>query len=270
MSVEASIHHEQPMSPDVKKSRYDALLVHGYWLTEKRGKTALALRSRLATRAAALLYKEGRVGKIFLGAGKLWGDGYQSVGELMRQELETIYGIPHEDIITEDKAYSTGGEVKRFLQHARENGWTNLLDVAFDQHLRTIPDAFRQYKGKASFESVEQIIKDSKPNSHVLNLLDRLANSEFEADFATYESILLLGLKIPILNKTFFSYDRLEVKNRKTRTERGKDTSLPIDVYRINGERVEPSERAMQIGRRVWPVAVKVKIGPKIRIPKAA
>lgn len=258
------IHQEQPVPPETQKTPYDAVLVHGYWLTEKGDKTTLALRSRLVVRAAAFLYKEGRVKKIFLAAGKFWGDGYPSVGELMAKELEAGYGIPPEEIVIEDEAYSTGGEIKRFLQSAERSGWTNLLDIAFDQHLRIIPDVFKQYKGEAGIESVEQILREYDSNKHVLHLLDRLANSEFEADFALYERLISLGLNIPILN----DYDRLEAKNKKARTQKGKDSSLPIDIYKINGQRVEPSQRAMQIGRRIWPAAARVGLVPKIKPSK--
>jgi hypothetical protein len=258
------IHREQPVSPEAQKPQYDAVLVHGYWLTEKGDKTALALRSRLAVRAAALLYKEGRVKKIFLAAGKFWGDEYPSVGELMAKELEAVYGIPPEEIVIGDEAYSTGGEVKRFLQSAERSGWTNLLDIAFDQHLKTIPNVFKQHKGRASLESVEQILRKNDPNRHVKHLLDRLASSEFEADFALYERLVSIGLNIPILN----DYDRLEVRNKKARTKKGKESSLPIDIYKINGQRVEPSQRAMQIGRRMWPIAARVGFVAEIKFAK--
>ena len=265
MSIEAPINHGHPIFPEVQKPQYDAVLVHGYWLTERGDNTALALRSRLAVRATALLYKEGRVKKIFLAAGKFWGDEYPSVGEVMARELETVYGIPPEEIVIEDEAYSTGGEIKRFLQSAERNGWTNLLDIAFDQHLRVIPDVFKQYKGKAKLESVEQTIRRYDSNKHILHLLNRLANSEFEADFALYESLLSLGLNVPLVR---LNYDKLEAKNRKTRTKKGKDSSLPIDIYKIHGQRVEPSQRVMQIGKWMWPIAARVGFVPEIKLAK--
>ncbi len=45
MPVEAPIHHEQPVSPEVQKPKHDALLIHGYWMSEpKPGNVRLALK----------------------------------------------------------------------------------------------------------------------------------------------------------------------------------------------------------------------------------
>lgn len=84
---------EPPISP------FDAILVHFYWLSEK-GSAQLGLRSRLADRAAALVYDQGKGAKnIVLTGGHFWGKEYASSAELMAKELEEKYNVPKSEII---------------------------------------------------------------------------------------------------------------------------------------------------------------------------
>jgi hypothetical protein len=217
---------ERPTSPEIIKPNYDAILVHGYWMSEHR--TGLALRSRLAARAAALAYGSGNgANKIVVNLGNLWGANYPSEGSLLAKELEEKYHVPHEAIILRENAYSTGGEVKSFLELARENGWSSLLDVAFSSHHLTIPEIYKEYSGIAGFKSVEEILKTDSESPHIENLLGRLSRSKYGKTYWFYERVKWLAMHRP-----GFSYDELEQKNKKARTNKGKDFILPVDVYK--------------------------------------
>ncbi len=150
------------------RPRHDALLVHRYWMSEHR--TGLGLRSRLATRAGATEYIQGEAEKVFVNLDHLWGSAQPSEGELVAKELEGHYHIPHEDIVLREDAWSTGGEVKTFVEQARQHDWTNLLDVAFAKHhslisilgrrFGTIPLIYKGLGLKPQYKSVEDILRE--------------------------------------------------------------------------------------------------------------
>ncbi|EKD86001.1 MAG: hypothetical protein ACD_37C00535G0001 [uncultured bacterium] len=150
------------------RPRYDALLVHGYWMSEHR--TGLGLRSRLSTRAAAIERTQGEAKTVFVNIDHLWGSSEPSEGELVAKELEGHYQIPHEDIILRQDAWSTGGEIKTFVEQARQHGWSNLLDVAFAKHhsfisilgrrIGTIPLIYKGLGLKPQYKSAEDILRE--------------------------------------------------------------------------------------------------------------
>ncbi|HUD04757.1 MAG TPA: hypothetical protein VMR59_02105 [Patescibacteria group bacterium] len=213
-------------TPEQINPKYDALLVHGYWMSEHR--TGLALRSRLAARAAALAYDNGNgANKIVVNLGHLWGPDYPTEGKLIAEELEKKYYVPHEAIILRESAYSTGGEVKSFLELAGQNGWTNLLDIAFSSHHLTIPRIYEEYSGTAEFKNIEDLLKANSESPHIENLLGRLARSRYGKAYWLYERTKWLAMHRP-----GFNYDELEQKNKKARTDKGKDFIVPIDVYK--------------------------------------
>jgi hypothetical protein len=214
-------------TPEQIHPRYDALLVHGYWMSEHR--TGLALRSRLAAKAAALAYNNGNgASKLVVNLGHLWGPNYPTEGSLIAKELEEKYHIPHKVIILREDAYSTGGEVKSFLELARQNGWTNLLDIAFSSHHLTIPELYKEYSGIADFKSIEEILKTDSKSPHIENLLGRLSRSRHGKAYWLYERTKWLAMHRPD-----FNYDELEQRNKKARTNKGKDFIVPVDVYKL-------------------------------------
>lgn len=238
MTERQPANHEQPMSPEAQKPQYDAILVHGYWMSEHR--TGLGLRSRLTARAAALAYDQGKgAEKIVVDLGQLWGPDYPSEGKLIADELETKYHVPHEAIIIKEDAFSTGGEVKSFVGLAKQNGWTNLLDVAFARHqgvighrFGTIPLIYKRNKTEGinvTYASVENLLKND-PNPHVKRLAEDLTWSNYALVYAGYE-----GIKWLVMHKPGFNYETLEEKNKATRTSPGEDSPLPFrfDVYKI-------------------------------------
>lgn len=214
-------------------SIYDAILVHGYWMSEPTpGNVKLGLRSRLAARAASFLYEYGfGAEKVVIAGGHFWGPGYPSQGELMANELEGKYGIPKEDIILKDNAYSTGGEIKSIVDLSKENGWNSIADLAFSKHQLTIPKAYEEYGNSAQvkFISVEDVLRQ-RDEEKVVTLVEKLSTSRHEIALGIYE-----GAKWLAMHKPGFSYRDLEEKNKKSRKNKGKDSPLPIslDVYKL-------------------------------------
>lgn len=157
-----------PIEAPQSRPRHDALLVHGYWMSEHR--TGLGLRSRLATRAAAIERNQGEAEKVFVNLDHLWGPTEPSEGKLVAKELEEHYHIPHGDIVLRQDAWSTGGEVGTFVEEARQHGWTNLLDIAFAKHhslisilgkrFGTIPLIYKGLGLKPQYKSVEDILRE--------------------------------------------------------------------------------------------------------------
>lgn len=215
-------------APDIP---FDAILIHGYWMSEpKRGDVRLALRSRLAVRAGALAYDQGKgAKKIVIDLGHLWGPNYLTEGELMTDELQTKYGVPPEAIILRGEAYSTGGEVESFVELARQNGWAKLMDVAFSNHHLTIPRIYDEYENKAQVEykSVEDILAE-KDNHHIKYLVKRLGKSRYGKTYRVYERAKWLRMHMP-----GFNYENQEQKNKLARTNKGKEFIFPVDVYRL-------------------------------------
>lgn len=168
---------------------FDAALVHCYWLSQKgeTGKVKLSLRSRLGVRAAALAYNTGLVGNIVFTVGKIWGEDYPSVAQKMAGELSEKYQVPQEKIIVSEDAFSTKKEITTFLQIARENGWTKLLDISAKAHQRTIPALYQRMGQEVSIRSVEGIIGE-KDDVRVKRLVERLGRSKYELSFLLYEA----------------------------------------------------------------------------------
>ncbi len=217
----------------------------------------------MAVRAAVLAYDGGHgAGKIVIDLGHLWGPDYPSEGKLIADELETKHHVPHEAIILREEAFSTGGEVKSFLELAKQNGWTSLLDVAFARHHWTIPGVYKEYGHEGmdvAYGNIEDIIKEKgnrtyrlrralnpkvpegeriyvekgKEHNHVNGLIRGLAQSKYGLAYTLYEGAKLVRMHMP-----GFNYDALEQKNKAARTDKGKEFIIPIDVYSLNGKRV--------------------------------
>jgi hypothetical protein len=217
--------------------QFDAIFVHGYWMSEH--KTGLGLRSRLAIRAAALAYDEGKgAGKIIMDLGHVWGPDNPAEGNLMARELMEKYHIPRNAIIFREDAYSTGGEVKTAIELARQNGWTKILDIAFSEHQKSIPKVYKEYHGEdlLTTRSIERIIEEK--DDHLANhLVKRLGKSRYGRVYKyIYEPV-----KRRRMRKKGFTYEALEQENRNARKQKGPDSplsrrfgrSLDIDVYKL-------------------------------------
>ena len=222
--TEIPLNHE----PEPPISPFDAVLVHCYWPSEGN-RFHLGLRTRLADRAAALVYDKGKGARhIVLTGGHLWGPEHPSSAELMKRELTEKYHIPEEAIITKGDAQSTLGEVETFMELAKERGWTRLMSIAAGKHLWTIPGIFKKYGADVVFRSNEEILKDKDSNPHIRHLLKRLGHSKYEFSLMIREAGIWTAMHLP-----HFNYERLEARNRAKRTGKGKDSIFPGDVYKL-------------------------------------
>jgi len=248
-------YHNQLPTPELQRPRYDALLVHGYWLTDKtmviNGKngivsekhvTAPSLRTHLATRAAALAWDHGRgAGKIIVDLGKLWGPNHPAEGKIIADSLVKKYHVPREAIILRQESFSTYGEIKTALELAKQNGWTKLLDVAFASHHLTIPGIYgsSELKGVApeglqvDYRSVESIIDHDDPR--VISVRRKFAGMtkqglKLGVGYLAYESLKWARMHFP-----GFKYQALEEKNKQIRTKPTEDSGLPwrFDKYTL-------------------------------------
>jgi hypothetical protein len=144
------------------------ILVHGYWMSEKGGRKSprvdMGLRSSLAARATAVEYRnqiaQDKETKVFVDLNRLFGADNPPEGNLMAQRLNGRYQVPAEDIILREDAWSTGGEVKNFVQGAERHGWRNLVDIAFKAHHRlTIPWIYKKLGAQPRYASIEDILR---------------------------------------------------------------------------------------------------------------
>lgn len=220
----------------IQAPQFDALLVHGYWMSDKtirkhqkegtvseRHITAPALRTHFAARAAALAWDNGKgAGKIVIDLGHLWGSDYPSEGKVMADTLINKYHVPAEAIILREEAYSTGGEVKSFLELAKENDWTNVLDVASKWHHLTIKKLYDGVDLNVEFKSIQDVLKDD--DKRVKQKLSGLGRAR--PFYPLYE----LG-RFAVMHKPGFNYESLEEANKKARTEPGQDVKgSPIAI----------------------------------------
>lgn len=228
--------------------QFDAILVHGYWMSDKtirkhqengmvseRHITAPALRTHFAARAAALAYDEGKgAKKIVIDLGHLWGHDYPPEGKVVADTLVNKYHVPQEAIILREDAYSTGGEVKTFLELAKENNWTNVLDVADKYHHLTIRKLYKKSNLRVTFKSIQEILKEG--DTRVKRKLQGLGRAR--PLYPLYE----LG-KFVVMHKSGFNYETLEEANKKARTEPGQDLKASpiaiVDIYTL-----PPTEKA--------------------------
>lgn len=150
---------------EVLRNQPSAILVHGYWMSEKGRRTDLGLRSSLAARAAAVDYREERAQdkktKIFVNLNRLFGAAAPTEGSLMAHRLNQRYHVPANDIFLREDAWSTGAEVRTFVEDTKQRGWNNLADIAFKAHHRlTIPGIYKKFRIKPRFRSVEDILRE--------------------------------------------------------------------------------------------------------------
>jgi hypothetical protein len=107
-------------TPEQIHPKYDALLVHGYWPSQKGEHTSMGLRTHFATRAAAIRWHRGDVGKIVVDLDHQWGPDYPALAEIMKDALVNKYHVPAEAIIVARGPLSTRGEVDKLIELAKQ------------------------------------------------------------------------------------------------------------------------------------------------------
>ena len=142
----------------------------------------------------------------------------------MADSLVNKYHVPAEAIILREEAYSTGGEVKSMVEVAKQNGWTNVLDISSRWHKFTIRRLYKKSGLRIQFKSIQDILKDDdKRAKRKLSGLGRARPL-----YPLYE----LG-KLAYMHKPGFNYETLEEKNKKARTQKGREFIVPFDVYKL-------------------------------------
>jgi hypothetical protein len=166
--------------------------------------------------AASSLYREGKVDKIFLGIGHVWGEGKLTLSDVMARNL-IKRSVDPKDIVIVPEALDTKGEVQLFLDSARENGWENVASLANRTHLGRV--ALYQSAG-VDLISTENVLRAPFNSPHYLRFLERFANSKAERRFKVREAIVRtlsrLGLdnwlsraaKSPLVQKLKLPFDR--------------------------------------------------------------
>lgn len=213
---------EATPAPEVKNPEFDAVLVHGYWLSRSEHPDNVdgyrgSLRTRLVTRAATDIYHNlGSPKLVFLGA-HLIGPSFPSTAQLFEKEATGKYGVPAEDIITNETGYGTQSEALEFRRLAQENGWENCAVLYFNDHSPSVKRFTPPDPEKAGFTpvylTVEQVL-EKYDDPHVAYLAKRLGRSRFHLGFKGYEAAKTIINMIPGGTK------RLYESGQKTRTEK--------------------------------------------------
>lgn len=210
-------------------SGFDAALIRGYWLSTKNDQTNLSLRSRLAVRAGASLYKSGAVKELVLAIGKEWGNDQPSVADLMKQELLKKYGINEQAVKVIGDALNSEAETLAFLKYAAEHQYRNLIDLSFSIHQRTLKTTYRHSDLVPEFTKVEDVLKFDD-NPHVKTLINRLGNSKYQLGYQIYEGAKYIVAKIrpDKLNTGYMK------RGRKPGVVSPMDSlGLPMDIYSL-------------------------------------
>src|SRR3989344_3001327 len=117
--------------------RYDGALAHVYMYKYNSEKPRSSLRGHIQVLALSDLYRRGRVAKIFIAGGPVWGDEYPSLAEVMAREL-VRKSVNPDDIVINPQGMDTPQEVDLFLEEAERQGWGKLADVANRNHQSVI------------------------------------------------------------------------------------------------------------------------------------
>lgn len=207
----------------------DAVLVHGYWLSQigDTGQVDLSLRSELAVRAASTLFKSGQVDYIVVTAGPIWGLRYESLGKRMSDELQ-IYGVPQDKIILQDTAIDTNDEITTFLQIAKQYNWTTLEDLAFTKQDLIIPTLYKNNGTQVSYLSVEKTLLADGVDEDT-KAVNSLNQSWYEFNFAIYEDLIKTMM---LVDRQYTFLHNQAVSQRIKKSGYGLPF-LPVDKYSL-------------------------------------
>jgi hypothetical protein len=140
---------------------YDAVLLHGYWLSQRgcKGRVRLSLRSRLSARAGALLHRAGTTQNLVMTVGHIWGADYPGVAQMMADELRQKYGVPASALYASNVAAHTQSEIGAAIQLAKKHGWQRYADVAPRTHHWTIRALYRKHGLNVRLIAIEDVIR---------------------------------------------------------------------------------------------------------------
>ena len=173
----------------MKEAKFDALLVHVYSHPLKENPRP-DIRGHLQVSAASHLYKEGRVSKLFIAGGHVFGEQRPALAHIMIPEL-IRKGVKSEDIIVVPVAIETSEEIEAFREEAEKQGWDKLASLANRAHLRRI----RLIHQKANIQNIKRINAEdvlSKISKHYRTFINKFRNSPREMLFLVREAIVIL------------------------------------------------------------------------------
>lgn len=223
----ASLSQRTPQSKSIPS--VDALLLHGYWLSQKdSGPVTLSLRGELEVKAAYLLYQHNKTEYVIVPAGPIWGSKYPSLGEFMAQRLMQL-GIPSNKIILDPTAMDTYEEVSVGVKNAQQHHFGSLGDLAASQHIPVIKQLFKVQHASADFFSYEDVI-NTYGSLEDKQAIKMLTASLYSLGFDIYE----LAVRIVLLIDPH--YRLLTNHAYATRTHKGPYGGvplLPIDKYEL-------------------------------------
>lgn len=218
-------------TPQVKKitHRYDAVVIHGYWLSQKdNGPVGLSFRSMLAVKAAAYLYRNDVTNIFVVPAGPVWGSTYPSIGKVMSSELQKI-GVPAKNIIVADSGMDTNQEVAIFLSLAKEHHWQSLGDLAAAQHSSVIQALYQNRQTSVDLLSYEDIIRQyGTPDEK--KILASFSHSFYEYDFTLYEQLVKTAM---LFDPKYVLLGKIAQESRVKKSSNGGVYFLPTDIFQL-------------------------------------
>ncbi|MGA2910958.1 MAG: ElyC/SanA/YdcF family protein [Candidatus Microgenomates bacterium] len=220
-----------------QRPQFDAILVHSFLISRIKDPSAEqepfkgSLRSRLAARAAALLYYEGLARNIVVVGGKVKGPSYPSTASVIMDELVNKYNVPKENIFMNEEEYNTEEEIGTLSKLSKEKGWSNVASISFRTHEKFVRDILSSVPReiRTSFISIEGII-NKYDDPVVQRLVKRLNSSKYQWEYKAYE-----GTKVFLRRKLPGVYRKMLKKNeqlRRTKNKSGELTLHGIDVFK--------------------------------------
>lgn len=216
----------------MQENKYDAILVHGYWLSQRGdGRIKPSLRSHLSNRVAANMYHHGNVDNIILTAGYTWSNDYPSQAEVMKTELVRKYKIHESSVHIVPEGTDTYEETRLFLELADEKGWGNLADLSFGTHRHSVKKTYEILGRRAELLHTEEILMQD--DARVQNLVRRLSRSKYELNFKLYELVKRLMLIISPDYKLLGKFAKRRYKKKGPIAVALSIGRLPIDKYEL-------------------------------------
>lgn len=185
----------RPRVEQDQRSQLDAVLVHSFLISRKEcssnGQEQFrgSLRTRLATRAAELLYHKGQAKNVVVVGGTIKGPSFPPTASLVKDELVNKYHVPEGNIFVGGKdEYNTEEEAKTLSKFAQEKNWSSVASVSFREHESSVRDSLSVIPGNihTSFMSVEDII-DEHDKPAVGSLVKRFNRSWYHCGYIAYE-----------------------------------------------------------------------------------
>lgn len=143
-----------------KFNHYEAVIVSpGYEENEHR--TGLHWDTRFRLLAAAEMYKNGYAEKIIVGGARI-REMKESFAELMKRELVNKYGIPAQDIITEEFTFDTSSQIEWMNRYVKDKNVAFITDPEQKHHAGALMEGWDTEKDILTTEEIIAKLKGSK------------------------------------------------------------------------------------------------------------